>query len=76
MTQQTIVKGTFEWQGRVFKSYWNGKDYNGTKYVTTTSPTGSEAKVSYNESRPHPVDANKCHSVEFGREALKSVGIL
>lgn len=75
MANLTEVKSTFEWQGRTWKAYWNGKTYGTTKYITCTSPTGSEAKVTYNPSAPHPVSVNKSHSVEFGREAVKSIGI-
>ncbi len=76
MANLTSVKSTFEWQGRTWKSYWNGKTYpNGASYITCTSPTGSEAKVTYNPNAAHPVSVNKSHSVEFGQEAVKSIGI-
>ncbi len=73
MASFTEVKSSFEYQDRTWKSYWNGKDYNGTKYVTATSPNGSQAKVTCSPSKG--VSVGGAHSIEFARAALKSVGI-
>lgn len=67
----TPVRGSFEWQGRTFQTYWNGKDYNGTKYITATAPTGSEARIT--ASLTKGLSVNKAHSFEFAQAAYQSI---
>ncbi len=73
MASFTEVKSTFEYQDRIWKSYWNGKTYNGTRYVTATSPTGSQAKITCSETKG--ISVGGAHSLDFARVALKSIGI-
>jgi hypothetical protein len=70
--KMTAVKSTFEYQGRTFKSYWNGKKYSdGTMYITATSDTGSEAKIVASPAKGLSVGGS--HSIEFARAAYKSI---
>lgn len=69
--QQTAVKSSFEYQGRTWKTYWNGKNYGDTKYITVTGDTGSEAKVTASISKG--ISVNKAHALDFAREAYKSI---
>jgi hypothetical protein len=74
MTEQIqAIKGSFEWQGRTFTAWTNGKVYGGgTRYVTTNSPTGSQAKITY--SLEKGISVGGAHGLDFARAALRGLG--
>ncbi len=65
------VKGTFEYQGQEWKSFWNGKTYGDTKYITVSRPGGSEVKVSASTSKG--ISAGGSRSLDFAKAAYKSI---
>lgn len=70
-TTVTPVKNSFEWQGRTWQAYWNGKEYNGTQYITATSPTGSQAKITASLSKG--ISVNGAHSIDFAKAGYQSI---
>jgi hypothetical protein len=69
--QVQAVKGSFEYQGRTYTTFWNGKDYGDTKYITVTSDANGESKVTASPSKG--ISVNKSHSVEFAKAAYQSI---
>lgn len=76
MAQQCVdgspIRSYFEWQGRQWKAYTNGKVYGDTRYVIATSDTGSQVKITYSLSKG--ISVGQGRSWEFGREAIRSLG--
>jgi len=71
MTNATPVKSSFEYQGKTYKTFWNGKTYGDAQYITTTAPSGGEAKVVASPSKGLSVGGS--HSLDFARAAYKSI---
>ncbi|MEO6891592.1 MAG: hypothetical protein ABI324_21600 [Ktedonobacteraceae bacterium] len=77
MTQTvTPVKGTYEYLGRTSQSYWNGKTYGSTVYVSITSSTGKPYKVSYDVAAECVKEWSNQLSLDEAKSALQSVGII
>ena len=76
MTNATPKKVTFEYQNRNWSAYWNGKEYaHETVYVTVTpSSNGSSVKINY--SPEAGVSVGGTHSLDFGKTALRALGII
>jgi hypothetical protein len=65
------MKSNFEYQGKTYKTFWNERDYSGTKYITVTAPTGGESKVTASPSKGISVGGS--HSIDFAKAAYKSI---
>ena len=65
------VKSSFEYQGQTWNTYWNGKEYSGTKYITASRPSGSEVKITASPSKGLSVGGSR--SLDFGKAAYKSI---
>ena len=65
------VKSSFEFQGQTWNTFWNGKEYSGTKYITVSRPGGSEVKVTASPSKGLSVGGAR--SLDFGKAAYKSI---
>jgi hypothetical protein len=65
------VKSSFEYQGQQWNTYWNGKDYSGTKYITVSRQGGSEVKVTASASKG--ISAGGSRSLDFAKAAYKSI---
>ncbi len=71
--QQQAVKGTFTFQEREYRTYWNGKIYGNKRYVTTTPVSGGNDIQCTRIGEYY--EANKAHSMDFAKAACASVGL-
>jgi len=74
MTEQVKSQFAQPGSGQVWSTFWNGKTYgNGNQYITCRVGN-SEVRVTVNNGAIESVSGAR--SLDFGKEAAKSVGLL